>query len=163
MRSHRLFTVICLGFLATFAGARDLLAADTTGATVVVTAQFGSRTSLRVSTDLLQFEVTSAGQPATMSVDFAAGARTRSGAEVILSVERLRAIEGPGGAADVESTVRFAGEGDGTLAGDLSAAGPSLAGRWLGSGMRTGRIVFSLRVAASGSYVLPVRFVLSAP
>jgi hypothetical protein len=163
MRSHHRFAGVWLAFLANFAGAPEAWAADTTSATVVVTAQFGSRTSLRVSSELLQFDVMSPGQPATVSVDFAAGARTRSGAEVILSVERLRAIEGPGGAADVESSVRFEGEGAGTLGGDLSVAGPSLAGKWLGSGMRAGRIVFSLRAAASGSYVLPVRFVLSAP
>ena len=163
MRSPRLFTGVCLAFLATFACASETWAADTTAATVVVTAQFSSRTSLHVSTELLQFDVTSPGQAATVSVDFAAGARTRSGAEVILSVEPLRAVEGPGGAADVESSVRFAGEGAGTLGGDLSVAGSSLAGRWLGSGMRTGRIVFSLRAAGSGSYMLPIRFVLSAP
>lgn len=143
-------------------GAVEARAAETT-ASVVVTAQFNSRTSLRVSSELLRFDVAAPGQPAIAAVDFAAGARTRSDAEVLLTVERLRAIEGPGGAADVESSVRFEGQGTGTLGGDLSNAGLSIAGRWQGSGMRTGSIVFSLRAAASGSYVVPVRFVLSAP
>lgn len=162
MRSHRVHSIVCLTVLAIFAGVDRARASDTAAATVVVTAQFGARTSLRVSSELLRFDVMTPGQPATVSVEFSAGARTRSGAEVIMSVERVRAIAGAGLAAD-PGAVRFAGEGAGTLDGDLPAAGLSTAGRWLGSGMRTGRIVFSLAAAPAGSYTLPVRFVLSAP
>jgi hypothetical protein len=38
-----------------------------------------------------------------------------------------------------------------------------VAGRWIGSGLRTGRLTFALRSAVAGTYSLPVRFVLSAP
>ncbi len=130
---------------------------------VVVSAQFGSRTSLRVSTELLQFDVIAPGQPATAAVTFSAGARTRSGADVVLSVEPVRAVDGPGGAADVESSLAFEGEGEGTLSGVIAGSAPSVAARWSGSGMRTGRLVFSLRSRAPGSYTVPVRFVLSTP
>jgi hypothetical protein len=145
------------------AAASTVSAADAATARVVVSVQFASRTSLKVSTDLLQFEVAGPNRPATASVDFAAGARTQAGAEVLLSIEQLRAVQGPGGASDLESSVSFAGEGDGTLAGALVATAPAVAGRWLGSGLRQGRLVFALRAGASGNYILPVRFVLSAP
>jgi hypothetical protein len=81
----------------------------------------------------------------------------------MLSVEPLRDVEGPGGAADVESSVTFEGEGEGTMAGRLTTAKPVVAGRWIGNGRRNGRLIFALRAAARGSYVLPLRFVLSAP
>jgi hypothetical protein len=145
------------------AAASTVSAADAATARVVVSVQFASRTSLKVSTDLLQFEVAGPDRPATASVDFAAGARTQAGAEVLLSIEQLRAVQGPGGASDLESSVSFVGEGDGTLAGALVATAPAVAGRWLGSGLRQGRLVFALRAGASGNYILPVRFVLSAP
>jgi hypothetical protein len=160
MRSLSLLALLCTATLVPVGAAS---AADTTNATLVVRAEFHSRTSLRVSSELLRFDVASPERPATVSVDFMAGARTQSGGEVLLTVERLHALEGPGGAADVESSVSFDGHGTGTLAGDLPVAGVSVAGRWQGSGLRTGNIVFALRAAASGSYVLPVRFVLSAP
>jgi hypothetical protein len=49
------------------------------------------------------------------------------------------------------------------MAGTLAGAGAVVAGRWVGSGLRTGRLVFSLRAASGGTYTLPLRFVLSAP
>ena len=143
--------------------ASPVSAADTATTNLVVSAQFASRTSLKVSTDLLRFDVAGPDQPATATVDFAAGARTQSGAEVLLSIEQLRGVEGPGGASDLESSVSFSGQGAGTLAGALVAAGPAVAGRWIGSGLRQGRLVFALRAGASGNYILPVRFILSAP
>jgi len=143
--------------------ASPVSAADTATANVIVSARFASRTSLKVSTDLLRFEVAGPGQPATATVDFAAGARTQAGAEVLLSIEQLRSVEGLGGASDLESFLSFAGEGSGTLAGALIATGPAVAGRWIGSGLRQGRLVFALRAGASGNYIVPVRFVLSAP
>jgi hypothetical protein len=135
---------------------------DTATATIVVSAQFKPRTSLHVSTELLQFDLHSPSEPDIVAVDFAAAARTHSGAEVLLSIESLRAPEGPGGAADVESEVTFAGDGNGIAGGTLSTR-PAVAGRWAGSGRRTGRIFFTMRAAASGAYRVPVRFVLSAP
>jgi hypothetical protein len=57
----------------------------------------------------------------------------------------------------------FAGEGDGLLAGVVVNGAAAVAGRWTGSGLRTGRVLFSMRAAAAGTYTVPVRFVLSAP
>lgn len=131
--------------------------------TLVVNARFSSRTSLTVSTEVLHFDVAGAERTAVAAVDFLAAARTQAGAEVVLIVEPGRALQGPGGAADVESSVTFLGEGDGTLGGVLAAAGQTIAGRWAGSGVRRGRLLFTLRSAAFGSYTVPVRFVLSAP
>jgi hypothetical protein len=138
-------------------------ASETATGNVVVTAQFATRTSLTVSTRLLHFDVTVPGEPATVAVDFSAGARTPSGAEVVLSVEPLLGLQGPGGAADVEAELSFSGIGDGAASGVMDARRPAIAGKWVGSGLRTGRLVFALRASASGSYSLPVRFVLTTP
>jgi hypothetical protein len=118
---------------------------------------------LVVSTDTLRFDVTDAETPAVVSVDFVAGARTRAAGEVVLTVERVRALEGPGGAADVEASVEFAGAGEGTLAGPLEPTAVAVGARWIGSGRRTGRLRFSLRAGVAGAYTLPVRFVLIVP
>jgi hypothetical protein len=160
MCALRLLPALCfVAVLATPLAA----SADQAAASVVVSAQFNSRTSLQVSSRLLQFDVANPAEPAVASVDFSAGARTATGAEVVLSVEAERALDGPGGAADVETSMSFAGQGEGTLQGRVDAHAPSIAGRWNGSGRRAGRIVFSLRAAAAGTYAVPVRFVLSTP
>ena len=72
-------------------------------------------------------------------------------------------VDGPGGPGNLEPSVSFAGEGAGSLGGELSSAGATVAGRWTGSGHRHGRIVFALNAAEPGVYTVPVRFVLSAP
>jgi hypothetical protein len=149
--------------LAVLLAPRGAAASESATATVTVTANFASRTSLKVSTELLQFEIGAPPGEAIAVVEFAAGARTHHGGEVVLTVEPMRATEGPGGAADVETSVRFAGEGEGTLSGALHPMSPTLAGRWIGSGRRTGRLTFALRARVAGSYRLPVRFVLSTP
>jgi hypothetical protein len=138
-------------------------ASETDTRTVKVSMEVATRTSLKVSAQLLQFEVTGPGAEAIASVDFSAGARTRQTQEVVLTVEPVNAIEGPGGAADVDTVLRFSGEGDATLAGPVHPAAPTVTGRWQGSGLRTGRIWFALRSAVAGSYRVPVRFVLSTP
>ena len=143
-------------------GVPTVASADTASRALTVSATFSSRTSLKVSADLLRFDVAS-GQTATASVEFSAGTRTQSGAQVVLSVEPLRGVEGPGGAGDAETSVSFAGQGEGTLDGMLRGTGPTVAGQWIGSGMRHGRLVFALQADASGTYTVPVRFVLSAP
>ena len=127
-----LFSAVVLAAVAGIA--TDVSAAETAASSVAVSAQFSSRTSLRVSTDLLRFDVADPDRSATAAVEFSAGARTYSDAEVVLSVEPLRAVEGPGGAADVPSSVSFSGEGAGTTAGALSSSSPTVAGRWLGEG-----------------------------
>ena len=138
-------------------------AEDTASRALAISAIVSTRTSLKVSADLLQFDVMSPGQPAIATVEFSAGTRTQSGAPVVLSVEPLSGLEGPGGAGDVETSLSFAGQGEGTLGGMLRGTGPTVAGQWMGSGMRHGRLVFALQAGASGTYTVPIRFVLSAP
>ena len=138
-------------------------ASETVTATVSVSAAVATRTSLQVSDDVLRFDVADEATVATASVDFSAGMRITSSSDIMLTVEPIGSLEGPGGAADVETSISFDGVGDGTRAGRLIAAGPSVAGRWHGSGLRQGRLQFTLRAAAPGRYVVPVRFVLSTP
>jgi hypothetical protein len=151
-----------LAVTAASVGPVSAAASDSATATLAVTAHFNSRTSLKVSASQLHFAVDDPDRAAVAAVEFSAGARTGEGAEVVLSVEPLGPVGGPGGAADVETAITFGGEGEGVLSGTLGASAPSVAGRWIGSGLRTGRLVFSLR-AGAGHYSLPVRFVLSAP
>lgn len=160
MRSRFLALVLSIVALAVPCSAAS---PDTAKGVVVVSANLASRTSLKVSSHVLHFVVTSPGDPTTVAVDFTAAARTASGGEVMLSVEPVREIDGPGGPADVETALTFAGEGDGTTTGTLTNASPSIAARWIGSGLRSGRLVFALRAAASGNYTVPIRFVLSTP
>jgi hypothetical protein len=143
--------------------ASQAAASDRATATIAAHARFDSRTSLTVSARTLRFDVTDPGLPATVHVDFVAGARTRPGGEVVLTIEPLRAVEGPGGSADAGASVEFGGETEGTLAGMLSTAASVVAGRWVGSGRRAGSLRFSLRSSVAGAYSLPVRFVLTAP
>jgi hypothetical protein len=139
------------------------LASESTAASVVVTAQFGSRTALKVSTELLQFDVTTADRPALAIVEFSAAARTRQGGEVVLTVERAGTLSGPGGAADVETSLTVSMAGDGGSPGALDPSAQVVAGRWVGSGKRAGQLAFSLRSPVPGTFSVPVRFVLSAP
>ena len=159
MRSRQ---VCILALLATALGAVAASAEDVARASVHVNVQVAARTSLKVSSELLQFDVTRPGAPATAAIDFSAGART-AGGDIVLSVEPLRGIDGPGGAADVETALTVAGQGEGLVSGHVDPARPTVVGRWNGSGLRTGRMVFTLRAHAAGSYAMPVRFVLSAP
>ena len=138
-------------------------AAETAGASVAVSVQFSSRTTLRVSTDLLRFDVTEAQEAPAVAVEFAAGARTHSGAEVLLSVEPICDSDGLAAAGAGQSAISFSGQGNGTLNGSLNGTSSAVAGRWFGSGWREGRLLFALHGARAGSYTLPVRFILSAP
>ena len=134
------------------------------GATGTVTLQavFGRHTSLHVSASELRFEVTNSTSAPTVSVDFSAAARTSTGGDVVLTVEAAGRIEAPAGGPSADLAVGY--RGDGENAGTLSGAGPHVAGRWTGSGLREGRVSFTLRGATgSGTYSLPLRFVLSAP
>jgi hypothetical protein len=153
----------CLFVLFAAAIPSVVWADETATASITVTAEFASRTSLKVSNQMLQFDLNDPAQPAVAVVDFSAGARTRGGGEVLLTVEPLRAIEGPGGAGDVEAGITFSGIGVGTLQGSLQNATTAIAGRWNGSGLRTGPLTFALRASVTGVYTVPVRFVLSTP
>ena len=160
MRSRQ---VCILALLATALSAVAAFAEDVARANVQVNVQVAARTSLKVSSELLQFDVTTPGAPATAAIDFSAGARTAAGSDIVLSVEPLHGIDGPGGAADVETAITVAGHGEGLLSGHLHPVKSTVVGRWNGSGLRTGRLVFTLRAHAPGNYAMPVRFVLSAP
>ena len=151
------------GASALMAAAGVCFAGDSSTASVTVTAGFASRTSLKVSTDVLRFDIKAAGQSTETIVDFSAAARTQQGGEVVLTVELVGAMNGPGGASDVETSLTFSGFGNGLGKGPLDCSVPSIAGRWVGSGLRTGQLAFTLRSSVPGSYSVPVRFVLSAP
>jgi hypothetical protein len=163
MRSRVLLRPLSLVVLSLAIGARTAGAEDVRSANVTVNVNLATRTSLQVSSRLLQFDVAEAGGSATAALEFTAGARMPAGSDVVLSVEPLRAIEGPGGAADVESSLTFTGEGSGMLAGSIAAAESTAVGRWQGSGRREGRVIFTLRANAAGTYSLPLRLVLSTP
>ena len=149
-------TATILASAVVLLGSTHLRAApDTATRTVTATAQIAARSSLIVSSQVLEFSVQRPGQPAVATVDFVTGVRTPAGAEVVLTVEA-----GAGDLADVRLT--FSGEEAGTQHGVLTS-GPSTVGRWIGSGRRSGRIAFALHGATTGPYAIPVRFVLSAP
>ena len=163
MRSLSSSLVACAIVVAGLAAPSPAAAGDSTTASVTVTAQVASRTSLQVSAETLQFSVADQAGEARASIEFAAGARTRTGGDVVLTVEALRAADGPGGAADVETALTFTGLGEGTTTGALRTNGPVVAARWNGSGKRTGTLTFALRSSTPGTYTVPVRFVLSIP
>jgi hypothetical protein len=127
---------------------------------VRLSAHVQSRTSLRVSSPVLSFVVGGDGETGSASIDYVAAARTPPDGEVVLSVEPLRRADGPGGAADAETdfSLNVPGHGRHRISTD-----PVAAARWVGSGSRAGRLTFTLRADAAGTYVLPVRLVLSAP
>jgi len=160
MRNSR-FLFVMLLTLALPASAAA--AEDHATTSVTVNVNLAPRTSLKVSSRMLQFDVTQPGEAATAALDFTAGARMPSGSDVVLTVEPLRGLDGPGGAADVETDLTFSGEGDGVLAGSIAMSQSTVVGRWQGSGLRAGRVIFKLRANAAGNYSLPVRFVLSTP
>lgn len=127
---------------------------------VRLSAHVQSRTSLRVSSHVLSFVVGQDGETGSASVDYVAAARTPPDGEVVLTVESPRHVYGPGGAADAETdfSLNVPGHGRHRISTD-----PVAAARWVGSGSRGGRLTFTLRAAAAGTYVVPVRLVLSAP
>jgi hypothetical protein len=88
-------------------------AAETACASMTVVATFSSRTTLQVSSDLLEFNVVSADVPATASVDFLAAARTHAGGPVVLSIEPVH----PASSAARFSSLTFNGDGVGTRSG----------------------------------------------
>jgi hypothetical protein len=159
----RSLTATTIAIAATCALAQRPASAQSVSATVEAVVGFAPRTSLTVSTRLLQFEVVDPARPSVATVEFEARARTHTGSEVVLSVEPLRAPEGPVGAADAECAVTFVGQGTGTTGAALAPGGQSVVGRWAGSGRHSGHVVFALRASTPGTYVVPVRFVLSVP
>jgi hypothetical protein len=127
--------------------------------TVSARAEIVARTSLTVSDTVLRFSQADPSQLPTASVEFTAGARTGRDAQVVLTVEVLESAA----AGAVPPVIGFIGEGQGTRQGQLSGDAPGIAARWTGSGIRSGRLVFSLRASDSSTSSFPVRFVISAP
>lgn len=159
MRNSRLLLMV----LALTVCASTVAAEEVARGYITVSARVAPRTSLKVSSRMLEFDVTQPGGIATAALEFTAGARLASRSDVVLTVEPLRGMDGPGGAADVDTVLSFIGEGDGMLAGSIAATESTILGRWQGSGLREGRVIFKLRATAAGNYSLPVRLVLSTP
>ena len=150
-------------FAATLGVASSAGAADQATAAVSVSVQVSSRTSLHVSSHVLRFAVGADSGTATDVIDFSAAARVPAASDLVLSVEPTHGVDGPGGAADVDTGIVFSGVGEGLTAGALDPARSAVAGRWKGSGVRAGRLTFTLQASASGFYLVPVSFVLSTP
>jgi hypothetical protein len=156
MRRLLLIFAAVLGVAAPSSAAAD---STTASASVRVNAEFSTRTSLKVSSQVLQFAVPAGGETARVDVDFSAGARTRAGGEVLLLVESLGAIDdGLEGATEVT----VAAQGQAACGGRLAVNVATPVARWIGSGLRTGRVTFTMR-AVAGLYTVPVRFLLTAP
>ena len=160
MRTAPLYRVSFFGLMVALASMAGGVAraAETTSSRITITAQVYSRTALRVSTDELYFDAGEPNAGPVASVEFDARARIPSGTDIVLTVQPIDAAIGQD-----PTTITFAGVGAGTRAGTLSAAVPATAGRWTGSGRRSGRLLFTLCNARPGVYTVPVRFVLSAP
>ena len=131
------------------------VAADNDG-TVAVRVRVSSRTSLHVSTNVLEFRVPAGTTSATAVVDFTAAVRLPSSSGVVLNVE-------PGLIGDTDAEITFAGTGEGMKSGRLIPSGDVVAASWEGSGQRRGRIVFTMHASTPGVYRVPIRLVLATP
>jgi len=141
-----LFVASAMGPLSAQAPARQVtqsLAASVT---------FAQRTSLRLSTDVLRFDVTDAATPATATLDFSAGARTASGDEVRLVIDTLSNLPG---------TLMITDGTGGIKSGEASPIMPTIVARWTGGGLRSGRLTFALRCGIPGRYAVPISLRLS--
>jgi hypothetical protein len=119
---------------------------------IMARATLAERTSLTVSTKVLQFVVPPGTRTASASIEFTAGVRTRPGTDVLIVSDPVPQFDG---------VLRFAGEGEGILAGELQAGTPAVLARWVGGGQRRGRVVFTLEGVAPGIYCIPVRLAIS--
>jgi hypothetical protein len=157
-----LFAALLCSATPSRATAESAPAAESVPASVKVTAQLSSRTSLRVSNDLLQFEVVYPTQPVMVSVGFAAGARTFPDGAVLLSFEMVEHVRGIDGLPHGGATLTLMNEDGGTLT-EVKPGVPTTARHWVGSGLRTGHLVLALRAETAGRYMVPIRVTLSAP
>jgi hypothetical protein len=124
---------------------------------VSATVSFAPRTALTVSTRTLHFVVTDALTPAASSVEFSAAARTLTDGNVALMADAAGMLALPSGVS-----LEIVSGPDGIVPGALSPQQPVVAGRWTGSGVRSGRITFQLR-AQPGSYDIPLALFLQIP
>jgi len=164
---------ILIGLLVAFLTVASLQAADSVTVPIAFHSTVAPSTSLHVSQSELLVEVP-AGSTATVyagSIEFRALARTRTGGDVLLSVETDAVLAGPvdspGGPAVADAnaaSLQFEGSGTGTLSGVLAQGTQQIVGRWSGSGLLTGTVQFRLEGALTpGFHRIPLRFVLTAP
>ncbi len=142
-------------------------ASDVTSAIVRFQSDVSASTALRVSSSALRVGPqtgSSAGPVVVGTIDYRAAARTRTDGEVVLTVEAQADLPTLAGPSAGENAIEFEGFGDGARAGVLRSDVPQVAGRWVGSGVRTGQLVFTLRgTAATNGAIVPLRFVISLP
>ena len=148
--------------------ALPIYASDVASSVVRFQSEVAASTALRVSSSALRVGPqtgTRADSVWVGTIDYRAAARTRSDGEVVLTVEAQSDLLSPAGtSADGESPIEFEGLGDGARGGVLRNAVPQVAGRWVGSGVRTGQLVFRLRgTTATAGATVPLRFVISLP
>lgn len=131
-------------------------------ATWTMSAEVQNHTSLRVSSSEVHFDVAGTLDTSRTSIDFSAAARTHGGGEIVLTVESLGTVQSPESGPSASLIVGY--EGEGGRSGTLSEGGPHVVRRWMESGLREGRILFTLQGATvPGVYSLSLKFVLSAP
>jgi hypothetical protein len=143
----------------------DPAAAQQSARSLVLGATVAHASSLRLSSSALHaWSVPGGSEVVVGTIAFDASARTRSTGEVILTVEALRDPDTLNGGPSANAVVvEYGGAFDGVVPGVLST-GPQVAGRWTGSGVRHGQLVFTLRspVTLTGG-TIPLRFVLATP
>jgi hypothetical protein len=145
---------LSLAIVLSFAGTAAGQSTTSRGtASLTVSAAFAPRASVEPPSRVLRFEVTDASVPVEASIEFAVGARTRTGGHVVLLAEADMLVP--------EGLLSIAGS-DGTSSTTMAAVTPAVVQRWMGSGLRTGRLVFRLR-AAPGRYEVPVRLFVETP
>jgi hypothetical protein len=172
LTSPRVSVGVCVTLALTVSAVMALGVAVRAGDQAIAVARIhaavGPSTSLQVSSHLLVVAPQPPGQDKPVfagAIDFRAAARTSSGGEVLLTVEPLECTGSPsGGPSETGTSVEFQGTGDGARSGVLNTGSPEAAARWVGSGVHTGRLAFTVRgLAARQGATIPLRFLLAAP
>lgn len=158
--AFRSIVVFCAGVLAM----PMMAVGQETRTTLTMAATVDSRTSLRVSSSHVRFDIVE-GTPAEPAfVDFIVAARARADGDVVLTVEAVGRLERLSGGRSAGEHVVVWFQGEGEHAGALTETTPQVAGAWKGSGVRHGRVAFRLLGApVAAAYVQELKFVLSAP
>ncbi len=142
-----------------------LVCAQTQTVTLRITADVGTQARLRVSNTVLRFDGSrSAEVQPQATVEFDARARTHSGGEVVLTVELLDDLVDLDQTGKAPTTLSAAASGDASSQGRLSTGTRHVVARWIGSGMRTGRVCFSvIGESPEGALTVPIRMTLIVP
>ena len=148
----RLRILLPIALLCATAGTSARGPQSTQTVRIMARATLAERTSLTVSTKVLHFVVPPGTTTASASIEFTAGVRTRPETDVLIVSNPVPHFDG---------VLRFAGEGEGILAGELQAGTTAVLARWIGGGQRRGRVVFTLEGVAPGIYSIPVRLAIS--